>query len=115
MRFTLRYPPSANNYWRFPRALGRPILSAEARAYKRTIGMEALAQGVRPMAGDLIVSLAVYRPMRRGDLDNTAKVLLDSLNGVAWVDDSQIIELHMQRFDDKTAPRVEVTVNRVEI
>lgn len=33
----------------------------------------------------------VYKP----DADNVAKLVLDALNGVAWVDDSQVMSLHV--------------------
>jgi len=29
----------------------------------------------------------------RGDLDNYVKTVLDGLNGVAWVDDSQVVKI----------------------
>lgn len=106
--FTLSYPPSGNRYWRHFR--GITCLSAEARAYRKTAGMEAIRQGVEVLGGPVVVGLVVYRPRRMGDLDNTSKVLLDALNGIAWNDDSQIVELHLYRFDDKNNPRVEVTI-----
>lgn len=31
------------------------------------------------------------------DLDNTAKLVLDALNGTAWNDDSQVVQLHVIR------------------
>ena len=37
------------------------------------------------------------------------KVLLDSLTGVIWEDDSQIVEIHAYRYEDKNNPRVEIT------
>lgn len=37
-------------------------------------------------------------PVRRPDLDNTAKLILDSLNGLAYRDDAQIVELHVRRL-----------------
>jgi Holliday junction resolvase RusA-like endonuclease len=46
------------------------------------------------------------------DLDNVAKAVLDGLNGVAYVDDKQVIRLVVTKaysFD----PRVEVTVREV--
>jgi Holliday junction resolvase RusA-like endonuclease len=106
MIFTLPYPPSANRYWRH---VGhRVVTSAEARAYRRDVGL--LLVRVKPIDGQIIVRLDVFRPARRGDLDNSAKVLLDSLRGIAYHDDSQIVELHMRRFEDKERPRVEVEV-----
>jgi len=47
-------------------------------------------------------------------LDNTLKVLLDALNGCAWVDDSQVVELHALRLEDPADPRVEVRVEAME-
>lgn len=29
----------------------------------------------------------------RGDIDNYAKLVMDALNGVAWIDDRQLVEL----------------------
>ena len=105
---TLPYPPSANRYWR--QWQGRTLVSAEARAYKTTAYALALSQGMRPIAGPVSVAVDVYRPAKRGDLDNSMKVLLDALKGVAFEDDQQVCELHARRFDDKDKPRVEVLV-----
>ena len=45
-----------------------------------------------------------------GDVDNYAKAVLDSLNGVLWVDDDQIINLTVSKeFDSEGSIRVEVT------
>ena len=62
--------------------------------------------------GPIAVDISVYRPQRRGDLDNVLKALLDSLNGVLWVDDDQVVELHAYRYDDPYNPRVELRIAR---
>ena len=36
-------------------------------------------------------------PTTRPDIDNLAKSVLDSLNGIAYDDDSQIVELHARK------------------
>ena len=110
--FTLNYPPSANRYWRMGR--GHIHKSNEAKAYQETAARMALAAGVRPLKGDVQVQLNVFRPARRGDLDNTIKVLLDALKGVAYADDDQVVGITARRFDDKMRPRVEVFVTRME-
>lgn len=47
------------------------------------------------------------RPMKKPDADNVSKIILDALNGLAYHDDSQVVELSIsKRF--ATIPRVEV-------
>lgn len=107
-RFTLDIPPSANRYWRVYR--GRAVKSDEARNYQAAAGWLALSQGVSVMSGAVGIRLTVYRQRKSGDLDNYAKCLLDSLRGIAYEDDKQIVELHLYRRDDKKNPRVEIEV-----
>jgi len=47
---------------------------------------------------------------RKADLDNYNKLVLDSLSGVAWDDDSQIVDLHITKNYDNKNPRVKVTI-----
>lgn len=109
-RIVLDYPPSANRYWRAVN--GRILVSREARAYKMIAACQSIWQGIKkPLDGELVVTLRFYRPQRSGDLDNYVKVALDSLNGVVWYDDKQIVEIHSYRYDDKARPRVEVEVS----
>ncbi len=109
---TLPYPPSANAYWRTFR--GRILVSSEARKYKEQVGNLCARWNLKPLTGPIAVRIQVYRPAKRGDLDNTLKVLLDSLRGHAFEDDSQVIELHAARHDDKERPRAEVHVWQLE-
>ena len=49
------------------------------------------------------------KPTKRPDVDNIAKAILDSLNGIAYKDDSAVINLIVEKhFSDK--PRVQVTL-----
>ena len=52
-------------------------------------------------------------PDKRGDIDNVVKAVSDGLNGIAWPDDRQVIELHAWARVDAAKPRVEVLVRRV--
>jgi crossover junction endodeoxyribonuclease RusA len=112
MNIILPYPPSCNRYWRHNR--GRTHRSKEAVDYINHVGNLCVVHKVRPTAESVCVTLRVFRPAKRGDLDNTAKVLLDALRGYAYLDDKQIVELHSYRHDDKSAPRVEVSVQEVK-
>lgn len=112
IRLTLPYPPSANRYWRTFR--NRTVLSAEAKQYKKEVGWIVGTRGIEPLEGNVVVHLWVYRPRRSGDLDNRIKVALDSLNGIAYHDDKQIVEIHAYRLDDKEDPRVQVLIETKE-
>lgn len=109
----LPMPPSANRYWRNYR--GRTVVSDEARAYKEQIGWTLTAKGIRPLDGELVVTIRVYRERKSGDLDNRIKVVLDALRGHAYQDDSQVTQIHAYRYDDKHNPRVEINIERDEV
>lgn len=111
--FVLPYPPSANRYWRHIAVNGRPrtLVSREARDYASRIS--ALFVLLRPLHGPLRFTAHAYRPRKIGDLKNIEKVLADALNGIAYQDDSQIVESHWYRHDDKTNPRVEVLIESI--
>lgn len=44
----------------------------------------------------------LVRPTKKPDADNIAKIVLDSLNGIAYRDDSQIINLMVEKYYDET-------------
>lgn len=49
------------------------------------------------------------RPTKKPDLDNVIKAIADSLNGIAYKDDAQVVEVISKKFySDK--PRVEVII-----
>lgn len=97
---------------------------AHADAYRASLDaiyLTAMAQlrqhGVRLPAfteGDVAVSFYFYPPdRRRRDESNFLKALLDGLNGVAWRDDSQVVEWCGSRCaTDPKKPRVEIELNR---
>lgn len=112
VKLTLPYPPSANRYWRSIVIAGsvRVLVSSEAREYKRRCAAIAAIACQSPMEGPLGMSLAVFRPMRRGDLSNRIKVIEDAMQGIVFHDDNQVVRIEAQRHEDKANPRVEVVV-----
>ncbi len=103
-------PTSANNMYHRERRGVR--LTDEARAWKEMTTLTARIQ----MKGEILqgyvgVEVHYFFPRRRADLDNRLKALQDALNGVVWVDDSQIVETHTYKWfvrDDE--PHVDLTV-----
>jgi len=85
------------------------FVSKEAKDFKAKVA--EIAKGTFPHEGEVHVDLTVYRPKRIGDLDNSIKVLLDSLKGIAFEDDKQVTSIYAERRDDKDDPRVEVLIS----
>nr|DAH53907.1 MAG TPA: Endodeoxyribonuclease RusA [Caudoviricetes sp.] len=52
-------------------------------------------------------------PIVKPDLDNVAKIICDALNGIAYVDDKQIVEVMIQKLY-ADCPRVEIGISEVE-
>lgn len=98
---TLPIPPSANRYWQYT---GKVFTSREAILYKNEI---ALMVKRNRISGPVALNVTVFRPRKSGDLDNYLKVMLDALQGFLYENDSQIVEIHAYRRDDKNNPRVE--------
>jgi len=90
----------------------RLILSDEGRLYKRHVAAICKKLKIKPMTGLLTIYVDVYRPRKRGDLDNYFKGLLDAMNRFCYLDDSQIEKIHATRFVDKAHPRVEIRIEK---
>jgi Holliday junction resolvase RusA-like endonuclease len=57
--------------------------------------------------------LGILRPTKKPDTDNVAKIIADSLNGVAYHDDAAVVEMNVQKwYSDR--PRVEVTIESMK-
>lgn len=51
----------------------------------------------------------IERPAKKPDADNVAKAILDSINDVVYMDDAQVVDLHVtKRYGD--IPMVEVLI-----
>lgn len=84
---------------------------AEWRGVVRVFAKEACRE---PLAGPIAVTITVHllkpeswpkkntpkfpwqwAPYKKPDLDNVSKPILDACNGVAWLDDAQIVDLRL--------------------
>ena len=54
-------------------------------------------------------------PRKKPDTDNIAKIILDSLNGIAYKDDSQIIELTVLKRYTENKERVEMELKECHL
>jgi Holliday junction resolvase RusA-like endonuclease len=51
------------------------------------------------------------RPTKKPDIDNVIKAFLDSMNGIIYVDDTQVVELHSTKVYGE--PYVEVMIKEI--
>lgn len=56
----------------------------------------------------------IERPAKKPDLDNIVKALADGMNGIVWIDDSQIVELVCSKHY-ALEPHVNVSVTSPEM
>ena len=135
----LPYPPSVNALRAIftpKRGRARMIDTTIGRAYKAAIRMILHASGAQfRWTAPLRLEVDLFRPRRAGDSSNPLKALEDGLQtervleealeaGVKsrrrvpreaglYEDDDQTVEIHVRRFEDKEAPRVQVRVTVV--
>jgi Holliday junction resolvase RusA-like endonuclease len=132
LHLTLLGQPVAKGRVRFARKTGHAFTPERTVNYESKLALLAQEKmvGRAPFEGPLAVDVVALMkipeswskrkqeqarigelmPTGRPDLDNYAKIL-DALNLVCWVDDSQIVELHVyKRFADQ--PQFTVTISR---
>lgn len=129
---TLPPPVSANVYWRtrVVKNMAMTYVSKEAKDFKAAVLQLLRAAGVtEPFPGRVAVSMQLYphRPLdwkarqkklgaawddgvRSIDLDNSIKVTLDAMKGVAFVDDVWVRQIAAERMEPDGEARVVVTI-----
>lgn len=85
-------------------------MTHEGKALKESYQCQAKSQWhLRPIPTEIELNVRLYfGSKRKHDIDNYNKILLDSLTGILWVDDSQIIKLTVEKFYCKENPRIEL-------
>lgn len=104
------YPPSVNHYWK--QAGKRRFLSHAAKHFREAVCAAWVDAGNQKLGGVPVrVEIEVTPPdRRRRDLDNTLKAILDSMQGLVYQDDSQVVELVVRRLPAAKPGRVVVRV-----
>lgn len=107
----LPVPPSINRKY-----ISRQfVLSKEWRMYESTVSAVCKEMGVRPIDGELEMTLRWYKENRRRDFDSPIKSIADALQGHAYENDRQIVAFREWAYQvDKDNPRIVVNVRRWE-
>lgn len=98
-------PVSVNALYR-----GRRFLTERGKSTKEDYFYQAKQQYKgAPLDYPIKVEVRVFfRSKATSDIDNVLKATFDSLTGILWKDDRQIMELHAYKLQDKLKPRIEI-------
>lgn len=133
MRFTVPGEPTGKQRPRMTRA-GHTYTPEKTVAYENLVKTEYERQsaGLFYAEGPLLMRITCYyavaksdsrkkrreklegsiRPTKKPDIDNCIKSIADALNGVAYTDDTQIVQVYAEKFYSER-PRVEVEIREV--
>ncbi|WP_054812130.1 RusA family crossover junction endodeoxyribonuclease [Nocardia arizonensis] len=123
--------PQGSKDYKGKNARGKAILVESATGvhdWRARIAWTAHERGWRPTRDPFAASLefVLHRPQRtpvatpaavkRPDADKLARAVLDALTGVAWVDDSQVVDLRSRKrlAEPGEATGVHITLDRLE-
>lgn len=131
MQYTITIPgkPRGKGRPRFSRATGRTYTDDATAVYENLVKTIWITVVGKRLDGELAVSIEAHyaiptskpkkmqsamrdgsvRPTTKPDIDNVIKAVLDGLNGAAYADDAQVVELSASKcYSDD--PRVVVIV-----
>ncbi len=119
LSLVLPVPPSINH--QYATVNGRRILSSKGRQYKTGVGQEVLhALLTVPDRATLLdnlqthaLSLSIcfyFTTALRRDIDGGLKIAQDAICHALGINDNRIIEIHLYKSIDATAPRMECTL-----
>lgn len=86
---------------------GRAHTPPRVKAWQEQVSIAArqAVQFHQPISGPVAMKLTFVLPdNHRVDLDNLSKAVCDALNGVIYLDDSQVVNLHLVKVVVKNAP-----------
>ena len=129
VRFTIPVKPKPKQ--RPQHGRGYTYTPKETREYEQMAGIYARMAVKRPLEGAIRVKVDFYipipkswpegkkrlaeageiRPASRPDLDNLEKALFDGINGIVWIDDAQVVEVHKAEWYGD--PRTDVEISEV--
>ncbi len=116
MKITLKGKPRSTNGLYKTMCRGNfpsRYLTNEGRALKEDYQWQAKKQmkGQKLLDGDLVVWIDTYHDThRKNDWDNFHKLSMDSLTGIVYRDDSQIVRAVVNKRYDKSNPRIEISI-----
>jgi Holliday junction resolvase RusA-like endonuclease len=92
-------------------------MTKEGKGLKESYQWQAKSayKGKKIITGPIEIDVKLYfGTKRRCDIDNFNKILFDSLTGVVWEDDSQVMRSTTEKHYDKGNPRIEIDIKEIK-
>lgn len=136
INFTVMGEPKGKGRPRFCRNTGHAITPKDTVNYETLVKMEyTQACGDQMFPDDAMLDMRIkayysipksaskkrhaamlsgdIRPTKKPDMDNVIKIIADSLNKIAYRDDTQIVDCQVRKFYSEK-PRVEVMIQTID-
>lgn len=136
INFTVIGEPKGKGRPRFCRNTGHAITPKDTVNYETLVKMEyTQACGEQMFPDDAMLDMRIkayysipksaskkrhaamlsgdIRPTKKPDMDNVIKIIADSLNKIAYRDDTQIVDCQVRKFYSEK-PRVEVMIQTID-
>lgn len=136
MEFIVEGDPQGKARPRFSQKSGTVYTPTKTVRYERLIRKAFLDAGWNTIPSDCYVGITVdayfqipksytkgkrlacqhniNRPDKKPDIDNILKIVLDGLNGVAYADDKQVIEVRCRKFYSVSSGYLKISVSEIK-
>lgn len=109
-------PPSDNHLYGM-RVWGKRVIkyiTPRGKAYKRLVKL-SVPSGIKITDKEVFLDIKVFfGDRRKRDIQGHLKALIDALQGVVYVDDSQVVAIQAIKFYDKDMPRTTVEIYKID-
>lgn len=113
IKFTVPGTPPSVNHYKMKDRRGHWYVTKEAEDFKRAV-WASCRQRMVAKSYSVIVKVFLGKK-QKGDVDNFAKVCLDSLVASGIIDtDAKVTELHLHKSRDRENPRTEVVIRSMD-
>lgn len=92
---------------------GRMYTPKETKEFEELVGWYTKSVVKKPVEKPVKVSIDVYSKSR-ADIDNIAKAILDGLSGVAFLDDRQVVELHIRKLPPDNCEKIVISIKEAK-
>ena len=109
--------PSKSNCYKIITINGHSSLAKQKalKEYEKSFFLQCSIRG-EMISNYFRLNLDVFYENMRPDLDNSFKILLDSLQSCKSIkNDRYCVEIHARKLIDKENPRIEFTIEEIEI